>query len=264
MSRHCYVLSVFTDDGAGGNALGVITDVTGLDDATMQAIATDLGFSETVYLEWKAGSVPHARIFTPASELPFAGHPLVGAAWVMQSLGPGGPDRLTCEVGEVAMRVDGDVAWIDVVPAGSAVATGEGMLLAAAAGLATPVRAWWVTMPKEYLLLEMPDDGAVTDAAPAMDVLAKHFGTYIFHRAGNSVHARFFAPGSGIDEDPATGSAAVALAMALASSGEPKGALSIRQGAEMGFPSVIQMTWDGGDVSIGGGVRRDEVRFLEV
>ena len=87
--RHCQVLSVFTRDGAGGNPLGVITDVTGLDGAAMQAIATELGFSETVFLDSTRPGVPQARIFTPAAEIPFAGHPLVGAGWVLGAMGPG-------------------------------------------------------------------------------------------------------------------------------------------------------------------------------
>ena len=77
--RHCYVLRVFTRGGEGGNHLGVVTDTTGLADVTMQAIATALGFSETIFIDWRAVGDPRVRIFTPAAELAFAGHPLVGA-----------------------------------------------------------------------------------------------------------------------------------------------------------------------------------------
>ena len=77
------VLRVFTAGREGGNHLGVVNDLVDLDDAAMQQIATDLGFTETVFVDWPEGSIPFARIFTPAEELPFAGHPLVGAAWCL-------------------------------------------------------------------------------------------------------------------------------------------------------------------------------------
>ena len=74
--------------------------------------------------------------------------------------------------------------------------------------------------------------------------------------------ARFFAPGTGVDEDPATGSAAVALATALAAAGETDGSLSIDQGESIGFPSRIELTWEGTVASIGGTVVADEQRLL--
>ena len=113
--RHCYVLRVFTrvsGDGrhVGGNHLGVITDVTGLPDRVMQEIATELGFSETIYVDWRAPGNPAARIFTPGAEMPFAGHPLVGAGWLLQVIGPGGPTAITCGVGDVAIEMTGNGA----------------------------------------------------------------------------------------------------------------------------------------------------------
>ena len=94
MARHCYVLRVFTRGDEGGNHLGVVTDSTSLTTESMQAIAVDLGFSETIFLEWNEGEIPHVRIFTPGAEMAFAGHPLVGMAWTLKQLGPGHPD--TC------------------------------------------------------------------------------------------------------------------------------------------------------------------------
>ena len=112
--RHCYILRVFTRDGAGGNPLGVVTDVTGLDAGAMQAIAADLAFSETVFLDWTAPGVPRARIFTAVVEIPFAGHPLVGAGWVLGKMGPGTTRRVACGIGEVPFRVEGDRVFIEV------------------------------------------------------------------------------------------------------------------------------------------------------
>ena len=78
-----------------GNHLGVVPDVAGLDTGTMQGIASDLGFSETIFLD-RTEAIPAARIFTPEVELPFAGHPLVGAAWVLGEIEAEPPDRLSC------------------------------------------------------------------------------------------------------------------------------------------------------------------------
>ena len=103
MSSTCHVLRVFTRGELGGNHLGVVTDLTGLDSDSMQTIATELGFSETTFVDTDVGDVPFVRIFTPSMEIPFAGHPLVGTAWVLRTLGPGVGDRLRCGIGEVGV-----------------------------------------------------------------------------------------------------------------------------------------------------------------
>jgi len=259
--RHCYVLSVFTRGGVGGNPLGVVTDVTGLDAAAMQAIAADLAFSETVFLDWTAPGVPYARIFTPAAEMPFAGHPLVGAGWVLGKMGPGTTRRMACGIGEVPFRLEGDRAFIEV-PLPREV---EPAPVAPGLGLPAAARAWLVRLPLRYLLLEAGSAGEVAGARPDFARLAASpwEGTLLFSRLGGTVKARFFAPAVGVAEDPATGSAAVALAGALAYSGEKEGNLTIDQGDEVGAPSRIEVVWGGGMVSVGGGVRRDEVRVLE-
>jgi PhzF family phenazine biosynthesis protein len=113
MPRHCYVLRVFTRDGSGGNPLGVVTDILGLDDEKMQQIATDLAFSETIFLSWFEGTMPKARIFTPTIEIPYAGHPLVGAAWVLLNLGPVDPGGIECSIGPVKIRQVDETTWID-------------------------------------------------------------------------------------------------------------------------------------------------------
>ena len=263
MPRHCYVLRVFTDGDLGGNALGVITDVTGIDGDAMQAIATDLGFSETVFVDWNDREVPHVRIFTPGSELPFAGHPLVGTAWVFSQMAPGNLDRLSCAACGVRFRADDGVVWVDVPPLGEVAAAPDAAGIAAAARLPVPVRSWWVAMPLPYLLLEVGTAAEVAEALPEFDALSAHFGTMLFARSEDAVRARFFAPATAVPEDPATGSAAVALAGVLRHTGEAAGRLTISQGTEVGSPSVISLAWDGDTVSIGGTVVRDEVRFLD-
>lgn len=247
---------MFTRNGEGGNPLGVVPDTTGLDPAAMQGIANDLGFSETVFLDWRAGGIPHARIFTPAREMPFAGHPLVGAGWLLEAVGPGGPGRLMCEVGEVAVRQEGDLTWIDP-PFGQPV---EPCSLDVA-GWVSPVSAMTVSTPLPYHLFELASPEEVASAAPP----SIGGELYLWAWEGpDSVKARFFAAGVGVAEDPATGSAAVALAARLAAGGMTEGRVTVHQGDELGAPSTIHLTWAGDRVSVGGTVVRDELRVLDV
>jgi len=257
--RDCQVLRVFTRGEVGGNHLGVVTDLAGLAGAAMQEIAAGLGFSETVFLDC-TGPLPTARIFTPAAEIPFAGHPLVGAGWVLGAMGPW--RRVACGIGEVPFRVEGDRAWIEV--AASREVEEVPSSAAAGSGLGGATAAWMVRLPLRYLLLEVPAVAAVEAARPDFERLAGESweGTLLFARAGGTVKARFFAPAVGVAEDPATGSAAVALASALSFAGEREGSLVIDQGDEVGAPSRIWLWWSGGMVTVGGTVCRDEVRAL--
>ncbi len=261
MPRSVQIVRVFTRGKAGGNPLGVVNDVTGLEDHQMQAIAHELGFSETTFVDWERGDIPDVRIFTPQVEMEFAGHPLVGTSWVINVLGPGGVAEMRCPVGIVTTRVEGDLAWIDT-SLGQAV-TREGEEMVMRAGLPSPHRCWTVTMPKPYVVAELDAPETVTALSPDLDVVRETFGLLAFARSGGPVRSRFFAPAGGVDEDPATGSAAVALAAALSSEGETEGSLEIAQGEEIGAPSTIHLKWAGGTASIGGTVVRDEARFLE-
>jgi trans-2,3-dihydro-3-hydroxyanthranilate isomerase len=251
---------VFTRGEVGGNHLGVVTEGADLEEAAMQEIAAELGFSETVFLDC-TGPVPVARIFTPVAEIPFAGHPLVGAGWVLGTMGSW--RRVTCGIGEVPFRVEGDGAWIEVAaPREVEEASPE---TAIGAALPSAARAWVVWLPLRYLLLEVPTAAAVEAARPDMGRLAAEpwEGTLLFARSAGAVKARFFAPAVGVPEDPATGSAAVALAAVFAFAGEKEGSLVIDQGDEVGAPSRILLWWSGGMATVGGTVRADEVRILE-
>ena len=265
MTRPCHVVRVFTRGKDGGNHLGVVTDSVALADETMQRIATDLGYSETVFLDWRDGAAaPRVRIFTPGMELPFAGHPLVGTAWVMAEMGPGGPGKLRCGIGEVSYQMDDSMCWVAVPridemadPSGSA----EFLLRAE---LGEPARLWRVLLPLDYIVAEYLEVDDVAAASPDMPHLAEGFGALIWARSdATSVRARFFAPVAAVPEDPATGSAAVALAAALRSEGEASGELTIFQGEEIGQPSQIELRWGDASTSIGGTVVHDEVRLLD-
>lgn len=251
------VLRVFTRDGQGGNHLAVVTDTEGLDPAAMQAIALALGFSETVFFD-PAEEHPLVRIFTPASEIPFAGHPLVGTAWWLA--GRGWPQVvLRCGTGPVRTHQEAGLTWIEV-PSGRPV-TPSGL---EPAGWAV-VEGWEVRMPLRYHLLRLgsPSEVAALTAPdpPLAEVMA---GAWV--EAGRTVKARFFdrffAPGVGVSEDPATGSAAVALAAVLGHTGRPHGELVVLQGDEVGWPSTIHLRWTPSTTSIGGRVADDGRRAL--
>lgn len=256
--RKCTVVRVFTVGESGGNALGVITDTDGLDTPRMQAIAAELGFSETTFTDWPGAGSPLVRIFTPATELQFAGHPLVGSAWVLNRLAP--LETMTIGIGEVRIRFEDDVVWVRPPPINQEV---RAVSLHEATDLGVPAtRAWRVAVPQDYLVAQVAterdllafslDPGPVAVAAD---------GLYLFHGHGET-RSRFFAPRLGVDEDPATGSAAVALCAVLRALGAESGTEHIVQGLPGAF-SEIHMTWDGLEVELGGTVILDEVRQLE-
>jgi predicted PhzF superfamily epimerase YddE/YHI9 len=213
-----HVLRVFVgEDGRGGNPLGVFLEGHGLPEARFQPVAADLGFSETVFVQ-EGGSV---RIFTPAAELPFAGHPLVGTSWLLREEATPA-DVLHAPAGDVATWRDGEETWIRARP------------------------EWAPAFERERL-----DSPAAVDAHPgARDDQILEVWAWEDEAAGH-VRARVFPRALGIDEDEATGAAAVALGGVL---GRP---LTIRQG--VGSRIDVRPGPDG-TVEIGGRVERLETR----
>ena len=261
--RECTIVRVFTRGALGGNHLGVVTDPAGLDTRAMHAIAAELGFSETTFIEPQLDGVPLVRIFTPVDELPFAGHPLVGSAWVLSHRGSD-PGRLRCGIGDVGVRHEGEVVWVDAPMSGEVVDADDVPAYLVRGRVPGVTDAGRVMIPKEYVIGQFATFDEVADLEPDMAVMAEVFGVLVYARDGNDVLARFFAPGTGVDEDPATGSAAVALATLLSSGGETSGSLAIRQGESIGHPSTIRLRWSGSTASIGGTVVLDEVRRLDI
>ena len=253
------MLRVFTRDGSGGNPLGVVTDILGLDDVKMQQIATDLAFSETIFLSWFEGTMPKARIFTPTVEIPYAGHPLVGAAWLLINLGPIDPGSIECSIGPVRIRQVDEVTWID----GAGDQPVKTVLPNLGPGF-VPIDMAEVLMPTPYLVVQVGTAEEVAAMTPSMVAGFGDVYVWAWAEEGQSVRARFFAPDFGIVEDPATGSGAVALAARLRDLGRDHGSLAINQGEEIGHPSRINLVWDATGTSIGGTVARDEVRFLKL
>ena len=216
-----HVLRVFCDeDGGGGNPLGVFVAGAEVPAERRQETAAELGFSETVFVDdAQRGEI---RIFTPATELPFAGHPVVGTAWLLAR--EGAPVTvLRPPAGEVPVRRE------------------EGIAFAAA-------RPEWCP-PFEFVQAGSPADVDALDGPPEGHDLVDVWA-WIDEAAG-LVRARVFPPRYGIAEDEATGSAAVRLGALL---GRP---LDIRQG--MGSRILARPLGDG-MVEIGGRVELDEVR----
>jgi predicted PhzF superfamily epimerase YddE/YHI9 len=228
MSIDVTVLRVFTDSaGNFGNPLGVV-DAATVQPEQRQRLATQLGYSETVFVDLPdAGSTTsHARIYTPLTELPFAGHPTVGASWWLRSLGT--PIRtLQVPAGIVQVSYDDDITSISA-------------------------RAQWAP---EFAIhdLESLDALAEADAADFPDDVAHYLWTWVDESAG-SLRSRFFAASLGETEDEATGSAAVRMTDYLSRD------LTITQGKG----SVIETTWSPqGWVQVAGRVVNDGVRHVD-
>jgi trans-2,3-dihydro-3-hydroxyanthranilate isomerase len=261
-------VDVFTSARFGGNQLAVLPDARGLDTATMQKIAAEFGYAESTFVFPPADPAHTAqvRIFTPAREMPFAGHPNVGTAFVLASRGevfgkPVGTALLFEEgAGLVAVEVTRAGGQVD-----NALVTApqplqrlgdlEATVLAACLGLQPedistavhPPTVASVGMP--FLFAELRDSAAVVRAAPDLARFRAHFpvhgadGVMIYARTAARLHARMFAPNLGVGEDAATGSAGAALTALLASldpAADVDLKLDIHQGAEMGRPSLMK------------------------
>ncbi|WP_433278707.1 PhzF family phenazine biosynthesis protein [Pseudonocardia xinjiangensis] len=270
------VVDVFTDTPFAGNPLAVVHGAVDLDTAQMQAIAAEFGLSETAFPlpPTEPGADYRLRIFTPARELPFAGHPSVGTAWVLARAGliDTGEVVQECGAGLLPVRVDDHGAQVT----GGTPVVGpalDGAALAAAVGLGPEdvdgeVPAGVAAAGVPYAVLPVRADAvarATPDAAALRGLVADLVGLVVvaYDRAGWRAHMRMFAPEAGVDEDPATGSAAVALAVFLVDRGvlpgEGQSGFIVDQGAEIGRPSQlgVLVRADGGaaqEASVYGGV----------
>lgn len=263
-----FTCDVFTERAFGGNPLAVVVDARGLDSAEMQAIAREFNYSETTFVTPPADprSTARVRIFTPGAELPFAGHPTVGTAFVLASAGESDAREMVFEegVGPVPVRVDRDaenrVSGCTLTAArlperGPAPPDRDSiaaMLGLAGQDLAEPAEAWSCGLP--FLVVPLVSVVALERARLDLERWRALLGSYITQKVypiaqadASTWRARMFAPGSGVPEDPATGSAAAALAGWLAQrSVEESGRLKweIRQGEEIGRPSRIFLEAD--------------------
>lgn len=278
MPRRRYLqLDVFADRPGAGNPLGVVVDAQGLDTAAMQAFAAWANLSETIFFLPPAhGADYRIRIFTPRSELPFAGHPSVGAAWAAQELGMVAADatRLVqqCAAGllpvEIAHRGDTRRVRIRAPRARriEAPPPSRALLPVATAGWATGALApaLWNNGPS-WWLFELVDAAAVRALQPDLAAIAAltrasgAVGLAVFGRADDADHqlaVRAFCPADNIPEDPVTGSANALVAAALhATAALPgrDGGYIASQGRELGRDGRVHVHVDAeGDVWIGG------------
>ncbi len=283
MPRRYAILDVFTDRPLAGNPLAVVLDSAGLDDARMQAIAREFNLSETVFVRPAQNPVHSAsiRIFTPARELPFAGHPTVGTAVILgleRSGGQPGNDEMVLVLEETVGAIRCGVS-LHGAKAGHAVfdlpklPEGGGDppardAAAAALNLMPNEIGFENHLPSRYsagvpyTCVPVRDLAAIGRAKANHAVWQNAFGkggaAFLYCReaagAGRQFHARMFAPEHGITEDPATGSAVAAFAGVIAAFDQPPGGnhrYVIEQGFEMGRPSLItlEVDMDGGLVA---------------
>ena len=263
MRRRFATLDVFTDRRFAGNPLAVVLDAEALDAAAMQAIAREFNHPETVFVFAPADPAHRARvrIFTPARELPFAGHPTVGTA-VLLGARDGGRDLVLEEgIGAVrctleSMRGGGGSARFTIPQLPTEVGpTADVAAIAAVLSLVPedigegrPAR-WSAGIPLTFV--PIVSLAAIARCRPDLAKFDAAFGAgaavYVFcnetAEAGHHFHARMFAPGMGVPEDPATGSAAAAFAGVLARRlSDGTHTITIEQGYEMGRPSLIHLT----------------------
>ena len=289
MRRRYITVDVFTDRAFGGNPLAVVLDAGGLSTAQMQAIAVEFNYSETTFVlpPQHATNDAQVRIFTVTREIPFAGHPNVGTAFVLAAQAKKPPARFLFEEGaglvpveilQEASRVVGaeltaPQAFSKLTRLSAEQAAGCGSLSAAdIRSDRHPPQIVSVGMP--FLVAELNSRDALRRASPDAAAFARTlpcdgaFAVYLYTRdvppaeQPLDLQARMFFPGSsGLTEDPATGSATVAAAAMLADlASERDGELKLRigQGVDMGRPSLLLtrvVKASGGIVSahVGGG-----------
>jgi trans-2,3-dihydro-3-hydroxyanthranilate isomerase len=285
MQRRFATLDVFTGRRFTGNPLAVVLDAEGLDTEVMQTIAREFGHPETVFTlpAEQAGARARLRIFTPARELPFAGHPTVGTAVLLglrdgaaaghamvleQKIGP-----VSCVLEEVGAdcafaRFTAPQAPAEAGPAPDDAAIAAALNLTPADigfGAFRPSR--W-SVGNAFTFVPVSGLAAIKRCRPEPGAFGAAFGepgmAYVFSAEtvtpGHHFHVRMFAPTAGIPEDPATGSGAAALPGVIARfapPGDGSHVILIEQGYEMGRPSLIEVAFavSGGTlgaVSIGG------------
>jgi trans-2,3-dihydro-3-hydroxyanthranilate isomerase len=265
--RRYTIADVFTDVPLQGNPVAVFTDGTGLSAEVMQRAARELNLSETVFVLRSAD--PHAhlrvRIFTPRTELPFAGHPVLGTAFVVGRAMGSNVVRLETGLGLVAVRLErtdggapvyGEMEqFVPSVEPFEAVDELVAALGAAPDHSGLPIEAY--PNGPVHVYVQFPSEDAVAALRPDLGALERlgEYGINCFAGSGERWKTRMFGPALGVAEDPATGSAAGPLAVHLARHGRIVFGTEIEivQGVEIGRRSVLRARAEG---SASGGVER--------
>jgi trans-2,3-dihydro-3-hydroxyanthranilate isomerase len=249
------VVDVFTDTALAGNQLAVFTDARDVEPVLMQALAKETGYSETTFvLPAEQGGTVRVRIFTPEVELPLAGHPILGTAWVLAQPLQRAVLELETGMGTVPVELDRDESGAIVFgrmtqPVPTIEPYPEPDALLAALGVERsllPIERYYNGVPHTFVALESPEEVAALrpDLAALADLDVK---ANCFASAGGTWKTRMFAPAVGVAEDAATGSAAGPLACHVCRHGLVEWGewIEVSQGAEIGRPSTLFARADG-------------------
>jgi PhzF family phenazine biosynthesis protein len=264
------ILNVFTAGGArlSGNPLAVVEDGSGLDAAQMQALARQFNLSETTFILPSKRAAALVRIFTPAYEMPFAGHPTLGTAHVCRALGLGGNQLgLEMRAGIIPVTSNGDHWTLRAAAATSRLVDVQPAELARLLGLeANDVgfQPLWVKAGREQLIIPLTSEAAVRRVRVRAEIFERLKSAdgagqaYVFATAGpKKILSRFFFPDNGaVLEDPATGSACANLgAWFVAMGRRPPLQFEVSQGEFIGRPStlLLEVNTDN-EVFVGGDV----------
>jgi trans-2,3-dihydro-3-hydroxyanthranilate isomerase len=273
------VCDVFTDTPLAGNQLAVFTDAREIPDDMMQSLAREMNFSETVFVLPSDDGHARIRIFTPTNEMLFAGHPTLGSAFVLA--GPLQLDEIRLETGKgvIPVRLEREGARIifgrmeQPLPTIEAYAEADTLLEALGVERSElPVEVYDNGMGHVYVTLGSEEEvAALKPDLSRLSDLPPMLGVNTIAGAGSRWKTRMFAPGGGVAEDPATGSAAGPLAVHLARHGRIGygDEIEISQGAEIGRPSTLYARVEGSadkleKVEVGGSavvVARGEFRL---
>jgi trans-2,3-dihydro-3-hydroxyanthranilate isomerase len=276
MATFRYVVAdVFTDVPLAGNQLAVFTDAREIPEEQLQPLARELNLSETVFVYPGSGAGQvRIRIFTPVMELPFAGHPILGTAFVLA--GPLSLEaiHLETEAGVVPVRLERDgsrivFGWMRQPPFTHEPYERADELLALLGVEESGLPVELYRQGPGHVLIELASPAAVAALRPYFGALKElsPYGTGCFARDGDVWKYRSFVPNHGVDEDPATGSAAGPLALHLARHGRIAfgDEIEIRQGAEIGRPSTLYaVARSAEEIEVGGSavvVARGEFRL---
>lgn len=267
-------VDVFADSVYQGNSVAVFMDAAELTEMQMQTIAREMNLSETTFVQEVSDGSYRLRIFTPATELPFAGHPTLGTAWTLRDRGLLTDDEVTqtSPAGETRVTFEGEKVWFErpgrvnpdladtSIDAIQKVAEAVGLepedigLEARELGRSGRLTPAVADAGVDQLMVPVRDLKALARARGYGDKLDRFtsVGAYCFTAQGaGRIRARGLFPSAGIEEDPATGSAAAGLGFYLADRVGPVD-MEIHQGVEMGRPSRIAMSCDGRTARVGG------------
>lgn len=272
MTMEFIQIDVFAERAYEGNPLAVFPDAGGLSSRQMQSIASEMNLSETTFVMDLEEDAYTVRIFTPHEELPFAGHPTIGTAWVLKHLGRVQADEIMqhSRAGATPVRERDGVLWFERPGSVSddldlresdvnrRLARSLGLdeneigLEARELGRSGRLRPAWADCGVNQLMIPLRNLSALERSSPVGSFGDEGIGVYCFTATGaGHVRARGFFPGVGVVEDPATGSAAAGLGLYLA---DRIGDISfdLLQGIEMGRPSRILVRGRKGVVEVGG------------